>query len=70
MLACFMSGCIFTIAVPNTHFVEVESSTGHGEILLVINTHRNNVHAVENIIQRRHPEAIIGGAGWTIEAFH
>lgn len=69
MLICFVSGCLFTIKVPNRHLSEFETSLSHGEILLVVNTPKEHVQQLENHIHHRHPEAITAGIGWTIEAF-
>lgn len=68
MLTCFAAGCIFTMKVPSTHLSEFETAISHGEILLVVNTLKENVETLENYMHSRHPVVITAGIGWTLEA--
>ncbi len=69
MIITFVSGCIFMLKVPSIHLSEFETAISHGEILLVVNTRKNQVHQLENFVQHEHPEVIPAGIGWTLEVF-
>ena len=66
MTLCLTLGALFTTKIPNTHISEFESALKHGEVLLVVNTQKQQVRNIEHNIRRRHPEVITGGVGWTI----
>ena len=68
MLASFLSGLEFVIHTPNVHLEEFNSALGHREILLMIDVPVGQVAKVENQVHQRHPEATVGGVGWSIEA--
>jgi len=68
MLACFVSGLEFVMRTPNVHLAEFHSALRHREILLMIDVPVGQVADVETLVHRRHPEAIAGGVGWSIEA--
>jgi hypothetical protein len=67
MLACFVSGLEFVVRTPNVHLDEFRSALRHREILLMIDVPVGLVADVENLAHRRHPEAMAGGVGWSIE---
>jgi hypothetical protein len=69
MVACFISGERFT-RIPNVHLSDFKPALMHGEILLMVDIPKKRVHELETIVQRRHPEAVPGGVGWTVEALH
>jgi len=69
MILTFAGGCIFTSKVPSIHLSEFETAITRGEILLVVNTHKNHVQQLENFVRHEHPEAITAGVGWTLEVF-
>ena len=66
MFISFILGAFFTIKIPNVHITEFDDALKHGEVLLVVDTKKQQVHDIENIVHRRHPEAITGGVGWTM----
>lgn len=68
MLACFVSGLEFVMRTPNVHLTEFQSALRHREILLMIDVPVGRVADVETLVRRRHPEAMAGGVGWSIEA--
>jgi hypothetical protein len=68
MFACFLSGLEFVMRTPNVHLEEFKSALGHREILLMIDVPVGQVAGVEKLARRRHPEAIAGGVGWSIDA--
>jgi hypothetical protein len=68
MAACFMAGLHFT-SIPNTHLGEFRDALSHGEILLVVDVPETRVAEVEDNIHHRHPEATVGGVGWSTQAF-
>lgn len=70
MLATFAMGVVFTSQVPNTHVSGFRDAMRHGEILLMINVPIWQVERVEALVHRHHPEAVVGGVGWHIDALH
>jgi len=66
MVLTFAAGTWFAVRVPDTHLSEFRGALAHGEILLMVDVPKAKVFDVEEIIRRRHPEAVLGGAGWTL----
>jgi len=54
--------------VPDTHLDEFRGALSHSEVLLMVDVPRQRVAEIEEIVRQQHPEATLGGAGWTIEA--
>lgn len=69
MGATFYAGFFFTGSIPHVHLREFREALIRGEILLMIDVPRSRVMAVEEYIQHRYPEAVPGGASWSIDAF-
>jgi hypothetical protein len=69
MLVTFVAGDRFAVKVPHAHLDEVRDALSHGEILLMIDAPKGRVAEVAGLVHRHHPEAALGGVGWTIEAF-
>lgn len=67
MIACFIAGLLDT-KLPTAHLEGMRGAIEHGEIVLMVDQPAARVKAVEDLLQRHHPEAVIGGVGWTIEA--
>jgi len=70
MTLTFVAGALFALRVPDTHLDEFRGVLSHSEVLLMVDVPRQRVAEIEETIRRRHPEAMTGGAGWTIEALH
>jgi hypothetical protein len=68
MLVSFLTGLEFVIHTPNVHLAEFQSAMRHREILLMIDVPAGRVAEVEETVHRRHPEAIAGGVGWSVDA--
>ncbi len=68
MLVSFLTGLEFVMHTPNVHLTEFQSAMQHREILLMIDVHAGQVAEVEETVHRRHPEAIAGGVGWSVDA--
>ncbi len=68
MALTFVAGAVFALRVPDTHLDEFRGVLSHDEILLLVDVPRARVAEVEEIVSRRHPEAVPGGTGWTIGA--
>jgi len=66
MLASFLAGVVFTSRVPNVHLDEFRDALRHAEVLLMVDVPVQQVARVENMVHRRHPEAAVGGVGWSI----
>jgi hypothetical protein len=65
MLGTFVLGGWFSIKVPHTHLADMRVPLGHGEVVLMVDVPRNRVEAVDQLVRRHHPEAEVGGVGWT-----
>jgi len=48
---------------------EFHEALRHGELLLMVDVSRDCVEDVEELMRRRHPEAVAGGSGWTPDVF-
>jgi len=68
-LATFIAGEQFVVKVPDVHLTEFTDALSHGEVLLMVDVPRHRVAEIENYIHRKHPETIVGGVGWTMDAF-
>lgn len=64
MAATFGAGLRFT-RVPNTHLREFNDALIHGELVLMADVPPARVAAIETLVQRRHPDAVVGGVGWS-----
>jgi hypothetical protein len=70
MAASFLLGNHFATHIPKMHLSGLRAALNHGEILLLVDVPRWHVREVEATVLRHHPEAGIGGVGWTLEALH
>ncbi len=68
MVATFVLGERFATEMPNVHLDEFRGALQHGEVLLMVDVPRWRVAEIEDRVHRRHPEATVGGVGWTIQA--
>jgi len=68
MGATFVAGERFAVTVPRVHLDEFREALAHGEILLMVDVPRNRVAEIEDLVHRRHPEAAVGGVGYSIQA--
>jgi hypothetical protein len=66
MLATFLAGLGFTSRVPNVHLDEFRDALRHAEVLLMIDVPVQQVARVEELVHRHHPEAAVGGVGWSL----
>lgn len=64
MLASFIAGERFT-HLPNTHLREFAPALRHGERVLMVDVPPDRVAECETLIHRHHPEAAVGGVGWS-----
>jgi hypothetical protein len=64
MLACFVAGLRFTV-IPNTHLREFGAALRHGELVLMVSVPRGRVAEIEALMHRHHPDAAVGGVGWS-----
>lgn len=69
MLLSFTAGLRFT-RVPNMHVPDFADTLRHGELLLMVDIHRDRVAEIEDLVHRRHPEATVGGVGWASDLLH
>ncbi len=69
MIVSFTSGALFALRLPMVHLDEFHDALRHGELLLMVDVSRDCVEDVEELMRRRHPEAVTGGSAWTPDAF-
>lgn len=69
MLATFIAGERFT-HVPNTHLQEFAAALRHGEAVLMVDVPPQRVAEVEALIHQHHPDAAVGGVGWSSDLLH
>lgn len=69
MAITFIGGFLFTYRIPHVHLDEFRDALSHGEILVMVDVPVERVKAVEDFIHHRYPEAVPGGASWTMGAF-
>ena len=67
-VATVTAGWLFVQRLPHVHLDEFRQALAHGEVLLMVDVPPGRVAEIEALIHRRHPEAVPGGAGWTVEA--
>jgi hypothetical protein len=67
MLTTFLVGASFAVRVPNVHLDEFRDALAHRGVLLMVDVPRARVPEVEDRVHRHHPEATVGGVGWTAE---
>lgn len=68
MLSSFFAGVWSSIMVPNVHLDEFLDNLVRDEILLMVIVAKKRVAEIEDLVCGRHPEASMGGVGWSIEA--
>lgn len=54
---------------PDVHLTEFTDALAHGEVLLMVDVPGSRVAEVEDFIHQRYPESVVGGVGWTLDAF-
>lgn len=69
MIASLTAGALFAMRLPSIHLDEFQEELRHGELLLMVDVSRDCVEDVEELMRRRHPEAVAGGSGWTPDVF-
>lgn len=69
MIASFTGGALFALRLPTIHLDEFHEALRHGELLLMVDVSRDCVEDVEELMRRRHPEAVAGGSSWTPDVF-
>lgn len=69
MTATFFAGEHFVVHVPDVHLTEFTDALSHGEILLMVDVPAGRVAEIEDFVHHRHPEAVVGGVSWSVDAF-
>lgn len=69
MSMTFIAGEYFVVHIPHVHLTEFTDALSHGEILLMVDVPVARVSEIEDFVHHRHPEAVVGGVGWTMDAF-
>lgn len=63
MVTTFIIGLIDT-TLPDVKLSDFDDALSHKEILLMVDTTRNQVAAIEDMVQWHHPDAVKGGVSW------
>ena len=53
--------------LPDVHLDEFRDALAHGEVLLMVDVPKTRVAEIEDHVHRHHPEAAVGGVGWSLE---
>jgi len=69
MTVTFFAGEHFVVNVPDVHLSEFTDALSHGEILLMVDVPAKRVAEIERAVHYHHPEAVVGGVGWALDAF-
>lgn len=69
-IAAVILGDRFAVRLPHAHLSELRVPLRHGEVVLLVDVPRDRVHEIEQSVSRHHPEAGLGGVGWTIASAH
>lgn len=69
MAGTFLAGYSFTQRIPHARLSQFRSALRRGEIVVMVDVPPERVAKVEEYMQKRHPEAVAGGAGWAGEPF-
>jgi hypothetical protein len=70
MALTFFAGEQFAVKIPDVQLTEFTDALSHGEVLLMVDVPRHQVADIEDHVHHRHPEASVGGVGWTLNAFN
>ena len=57
------------VNVPDVHLTEFTDALSHGEVLLMVDVPVDRVAEIEKAVHHRHPEAVVGGVSWAVDAF-
>ncbi len=68
LVVSFLSGYRFLVRLPHSHLADLRVPLSHGEIVLLVDVPRGRVAEIEERVSRRHPEAHLGGVGWSLHA--
>jgi len=59
-------GECFVVKLPHTHLSDMRVPIAIGEVVLLVDVPPSRVPEIEQLVSHHHPEAFVGGAGWTI----
>lgn len=65
MLGAYVFGRWFAIKVPHTRLSDMRVPLAHGEVVLMVDVPKERVREIDLLVGRHHPEAGVGGVGWT-----
>ncbi len=65
-LTAVVLGERFAVKVPHVHLSEMRVPMTHGEVIILVDVPRTRVRDIEQLVSRHHPEAGVGGVGWTV----
>jgi hypothetical protein len=68
MIATFLAGRHFAVAIPHVHLGEMRVPLLHGEVVLMVDVPRARLGEIEQLVIRHHPEAGVGGVGWSLSS--
>ena len=65
MAAVFLLAAYFATGIPHVHLSEMRVPLLHGEVVLMVDVPRDRLDDIIRLVSGRHPEAGLGGVGWT-----
>jgi len=65
-VALVILGERFVVMLPHIHLSELRVPFAHCEVILLVDVPRSRVYEIEQAVSRHHPEAGLGGIGWTM----
>ncbi|MBT8129697.1 MAG: hypothetical protein KJP10_06880 [Gammaproteobacteria bacterium] len=68
VLLTFISGEQFAVKVPDVTLSGFTDALEHGEVLLMVDVPVYRVAEIEGFMHHHHPEAVVGGASWSVDA--
>jgi len=67
-IATVVIGERFVVTLPHAHLNQLRVPYRHGEVILLVDVPHEQLREVEQLVSRRHPEAGVGGVGWTLQS--
>ncbi len=59
---------ILWVQVPDTGLREFGEALTHQEVLLMVDVPNRRITEIEQLVHKRHPEAVPGGRSWSVDA--
>jgi len=70
MAITYVIGSHFVKKIPHLHMEEFKEALRHREILVMVDVRKSRIQDVHTMVHKLHPEAVVGGVGWSLKALH